>query len=395
MAFSQAETRQRNSFRRGKTVRVLPLFLWAACLELGLLAVGCKKEEESGLPPARIHAITRELAKAAQTATRHTGSGDPKFEYGDKNGGIPDRITIALSLEASELERRRIMVQLIQALNRVATANHLTRGPVTDLGSAVRFQYKAHGIPTHIIYLSAESSPRTPTPSASNAELRRASESSRLAIILDDLGNDRAAAEAIFSLSYPLTISVLPNHAHSVDIAEEAYRRGYQIMLHLPMQSVGKEQPEIQELRPGMPADQIPLIFSQMLETVPNAVGVNNHQGSQATADPSLMAELMPILRNWNMFYVDSRTTAATVAYDAAQQAGVRSAFRNVPFLDDAPEAPAIRKELELAIRGAREKGAAIAIGHPHPETLKVLREVLPQTEGRGVHLVFASDLVH
>jgi hypothetical protein len=217
----------------------------------------------------------------------------------------------------------------------------------------------------------------------------------RLAIILDDLGSDRAAADSIFALPYPLTISVLPNHAHSVEIAEEAHRRGYEVMLHLPMQSVGNETPEAHELHPGMPAEEIPMLFEQMMQSVPNATGVNNHQGSQATANGALMEELMPILQKWNLFYVDSRTTAATVAYDTAQRDGVRSGFRNVPFLDDVAEVSAVRKQLDRALQGAKEKGEAIAIGHPHPATLKALSEVLPQAEARGVHLVYASDLVH
>jgi polysaccharide deacetylase 2 family uncharacterized protein YibQ len=107
------------------------------------------------------------------------------------------------------------------------------------------------------------------------------------------------------------------------------------------------------------------------------------------------MEELMPVLQKWNLFYVDSRTTAATVAYDTAQRLGVRSGFRNVPFLDDVAEVSAVRKQLELAFRGATLKGDAIAIGHPHAATLEALREVLPQAEARGVHLVYASELVH
>jgi polysaccharide deacetylase 2 family uncharacterized protein YibQ len=124
-------------------------------------------------------------------------------------------------------------------------------------------------------------------------------------------------------------------------------------------------------------------------------VGVNNHQGSEATSDPELMSELMPLLRDRKLFYIDSRTTAATVAFDTAQSFGVRSAFRNVPFLDDVAEARAVRKQLELALRGAHEKGEVIAIGHAHPATLQALRDVLPQAKVQGVQLVFASDLVH
>ncbi|GAC1631774.1 MAG: hypothetical protein NVS9B14_04110 [Candidatus Acidiferrum sp.] len=215
----------------------------------------------------------------------------------------------------------------------------------------------------------------------------------RLAIILDDLGSDRAAAEAVFSMPYPLTISVLPNHEHSREIADEAQQRGYQVLLHLPMQSIANETPEKDELRPGMSARQVQTMVDGMIDSIPNAVGVNNHQGSRATSDPVLMRELMPALREKNLFYIDSRTTAETVAFDAAKEAGVPTAFRNVPFLDDVQETSAIRKQLQLAIRGAKEKKAAIAIGHPHAATLEVLREFLPSVRANGVQLVFASDL--
>ena len=217
----------------------------------------------------------------------------------------------------------------------------------------------------------------------------------RLAIILDDFGTDRSVADSVFALPYPLTLSFLPYHANSREIAEEAHRRGYEVMLHLPMQSLGNERPEAQQLHSGMNSSQISEVLSGMLQNVPYAVGVNNHQGSLATTDGPLMADLMVILRDRNLFFIDSRTTPATVAYDAAQNASVRSAFRNVPFLDDVEEVPAIRKQLQLALRDAQEKGEAIAIGHPHPETLRALSEFLPQAEAQGVHLVHASDLVH
>lgn len=140
---------------------------------------------------------------------------------------------------------------------------------------------------------------------------------------------------------------------------------------------------------------EISSLLSSMLNTVPYAVGVNNHQGSLATSDARLMAGLMPALRNHHLFFIDSRTTAASVAYDAAQSAGVPCAFRNVAFLDDIQEFAAIRHQLELAAKDAREKGHAIAIGHPHPGTLRALGEFLPQAEAQGIHLVHASDLVH
>jgi len=217
----------------------------------------------------------------------------------------------------------------------------------------------------------------------------------RLAIILDDVAADPAAVDAIFALHYPLTLSVLPNHPRSAQIAQEAHRRGYQVMLHLPMESLANEAPESQELRLGMPSAEISSVLNAMLSTVPFAAGVNNHQGSLATSDFRLMGDLMPALHSHNLFFIDSRTTAATVAYDAAQSSGVPCAFRNVPFLDDIQEIGAIRRQLEIAAKDAREKGQAIAIGHPHPETLRALSEFLPRAEAQGIHLVHASDLVH
>jgi polysaccharide deacetylase 2 family uncharacterized protein YibQ len=131
-----------------------------------------------------------------------------------------------------------------------------------------------------------------------------------------------------------------------------------------------------------------------MLETVPYAAGVNNHQGSLATADRELMQALMPALRARGLFFIDSRTTAATVAYDAAERSGVRAASRKV-FLDDTQTKEAILAQIELAERDALRDGSAIAIGHPHPATIAALAEAVPRLEARGIRLVFASDLAH
>jgi hypothetical protein len=222
-----------------------------------------------------------------------------------------------------------------------------------------------------------------------------ASHTPRLAIILDDVGTDPAVADQIFALSYPLTLSVLPNHAESTTLAEDAHRRGYEVMLHLPMESQANEAPEAVQLHSGMTSEEISRTLAEMLQSVPHAVGVNNHQGSRATSDGRLMQELMPLLKKRKLFFIDSRTTASTVAFETAQHDGVRSAFRNVPFLDDVQEESAIRQQLQLAVHGAKDKGEAIVICHPHPETLRVLQEELPKIQTLGIELAHASALVH
>jgi hypothetical protein len=345
-------------------------------------AVACKKKESPApIRATQVHTITREMLRAAAGIVREPGHIESKLEFDGRRAGKVDHIRITVSGAPSQSE---VLARLVQALDRVATANGLTPKGADSTG---HIEYSYGGVRTHSVEITARALISTPVPAETG--------STRLAIILDDLGNDRGAAQTIFAMPYPLTISVLPNHPHSVEIAQEAHRRGFQVMLHLPMESMREERPETRELRRGMSAGDVSALVEDLLQVVPDVAGVNNHQGSQSTADSALMDELMPVLREHNLFYVDSRTSAATVAYDTAQRCGVRSGFRNVPFLDDVAEVGAVRKQVQLALRDARKKGDAIAIGHPHAATLQALREILPEANARGVRLVFVSDVVH
>ena len=102
----------------------------------------------------------------------------------------------------------------------------------------------------------------------------------------------------------------------------------------------------------------------------------------------------MPALRERGLFFIDSRTTAATVAYSAAERAGIPAASRKV-FLDDTPQSEAIRAQLKVAAQDAMRHGSAIAIGHPYPATISSLGQDVPALEAGGIRMVFASDLVH
>jgi polysaccharide deacetylase 2 family uncharacterized protein YibQ len=361
------------------------LTLLALVFALTAILGGCKKPGKP-LRARDIHAITREFVAAATSAEIPGLSVRSDLRASDQDPESGDHIDLTIRAAAGEVSQRAVTAQVLQELGGVATRHGLTQDAPAETREGILVRYGRAGFPTHTIHIHSAPAASAQAPTAERA---------RLAIILDDLGNDRAAAETIFALPYPLTISVLPNHAHSVDIAEEAHRRGYQVMLHLPMESVGQGRPEAQELRPGMSRKEVSALVSGFLGAVPDVVGVNNHQGSESTTNAALMGELMPVLRERKLFYIDSRTTAATVAFDAARRAGVPSAFRNAPFLDDVAEVAAVRKQLQAALREARGNGAVIAIGHPHPATLKALRDVLPAANSQGVRLVFASELVH
>jgi len=383
---ARASAETASSLRSSREKRALRVALLIVLLVFFSAIAGCKKSEPGHLIPAKIHSITRELAEAARSAAPVGTQIRIGLQASEKSQEDIDHLDITILETGPDSAARSNIAKIQQALGAVATRHGLTEER-SESREGILFFYLKGGVRTHAVHIRMGAKAAEQTGNAPNGP--------KLAIILDDLGSDRAAAEAIFELPYPLTISVLPNHEHSTEIADEALRRGYQVMLHLPMQAVANEKPEAQELRPGMPAAEVYALVDQFLQNVPGAVGVNNHQGSQATTDPALMRELMPVLREHQLFYVDSRTTAATVAYDTAESSGVRSAFRNVPFLDDVAEVGAVRKQLALALRGAREKGEAVAIGHPHPATLQALREVLPKTQTQGVHLAFVSEFVH
>ncbi len=356
---------------------------------------GCRKKQ---LAPSEIRDITRELVFAAKNATAG------KAEIGMRpevlaqqtsqervQGQLSaDHIYITLAERRPGQADPAALSALERELDRVASRHGLKRAPLAGAPGTVRFEYRLGELRTHAIHIITPLVSRRSEASGP----RGIGASAGLAIIVDDLGYDRTQAEALFALPFPLTLAVLPHLPYSADIAEEAYRRGYQVILHLPMESNSDAKHEASELRRGMTSAEVTWLLARMLETVPHAVGANNHQGSLATADPQLMAATMSALHERDLFFVDSRTTTATVAYDAALRAGVPAASRKI-FLDDIPTREAVLQQLALAVRQARKDGFAIAIGHPHPATLQALEEYLPQLKAHGVGLVFASELVH
>ena len=368
------------------SLRSILFFTLAAVL---FVAAGCKKKP-APLSGQAIRNITREFVFAARNASGGRADVGMQPEYAPRQPGkqaalLADRIYITVPSTKAGSPDRATEDAIEAEMDRVADFHHMDRVARPSAPGVERFDYTKDGRRTQSVQLI------TPLPKAVAAPASVPA-GPQLAIVVDDLGNDRAQADSLFRLSYTLTVSVLPHESNSGEIAEEAHRRGYEVMLHLPMATVAGSKDEAIELHPGMASPDVEKTFVAMLDTVPYAEGVNNHEGSLGTADQKLMDELMPLLRQHDLFFIDSRTTAATVAESAAQAAGVHTARRNV-FLDDEQSVPAIRKQFELAIRDAREKGSALAIGHPHPETLQVLGEMLPQAERQGVRLVFAKDL--
>lgn len=232
-----------------------------------------------------------------------------------------------------------------------------------------------------------------PTSPAPPPEKAPAPARARIAIVIDDLGNDREALERIARWPFAVGGAVLPGLAGSADAARRLAASGKEVLLHLPMEPDG--YPAVQP-GPGVilrsdDDEKIAHTLIDDLATVPGAVGVNNHMGSAATADPRVMRAVVRVLAERGLFLLDSRTSEATVARRVADEAALPAVSRRV-FLDAVPKASAIERAYRELLSTAKREGEAIAIGHPHPATLDLLERELPRLE--GVRLVRVSELV-
>ncbi|HWU56137.1 MAG TPA: divergent polysaccharide deacetylase family protein, partial [Rhizomicrobium sp.] len=202
-----------------------------------------------------------------------------------------------------------------------------------------------------------------------------------IAICIDDLGEDLAGTEKAMALPKEVALSFLPFADATPFLAQRAAKRDHLVLAHVPMQALNGKDPGAMGLKPGMAADEIARRLGWNLARVPGLVGINNHEGSRFTADAAALAPVMATLRARHLFFFDSRTGPQSAVAAAARAAGVRTAARDV-FLDDDPRAPAISAELEMLARQAKRNGVAIAIGHPHDVTLRLLAQWLAQDHG-------------
>jgi len=217
-----------------------------------------------------------------------------------------------------------------------------------------------------------------------------------IAIIIDDLGTKRELGKRIVNLPGPVACAFMPYGRYTDALARKAHTQHKEVMLHLPMQAVedapamlGKGVLTLDMTRPRFRAT-----LARDLAAVPHISGLNNHMGSLLTRHPGTMAWLMEALvKRGDLFFVDSRTTSATVAEQLALEYGIPNTARNV-FLDNVPTRQAVRVQLQKLIAIAKREGTALGIGHPYPGTVAVLAEELGKLEQQGVRLLPVSRLI-
>ena len=213
-----------------------------------------------------------------------------------------------------------------------------------------------------------------------------------MAVVIDDCGQWLDTERAFLALPIPLTLAVLPHVRYSAQIAQDAAAAGKGVMLHLPMQPANRDTAGRGEITTAMTDAQVTAQTEDDIAQVPGAAGVNNHEGSKATADARVMRDVIGVIKAHGLFFIDSRTSAQSVAAQAAQDAGVPQASRSV-FLDDRADRAYTEQMLERAVEAARRNGSAIAIGHPKATTLAALRDTFAKMQAEGARFVLASEL--
>lgn len=214
-----------------------------------------------------------------------------------------------------------------------------------------------------------------------------------LALIVDDCGQWIATERGFVALEIPLTMSVLPDVPYTKVISAEASDAGKGVMLHLPMETLSGLNPGPGKVTTEMSDSQIVTQVQDDLADVPLARGVNNHEGSKASADERVMRAVIGVLADRGLFFIDSRTNPASVGEQTARALGVPTAARDV-FLDNRADVAYSEAQLSQAAAIAQRTGSAIAIGHPRPTTLAAVKEMIPKLQTLGIRFVLAQDLV-
>lgn len=202
-----------------------------------------------------------------------------------------------------------------------------------------------------------------------------------IAICIDDLGEDIAGTDKAMALPRAVALSFLPYPDTTPFLATAAAKRGHMILAHVPMQAFSARDPGPMALKPGMTTEEITRRLAWNLDRVPGIAGINNHEGSRFTADAAGLAPVMAMLKARGLFFLDSRTSGASQGEMAARAAGVPTVGRDI-FLDDDQSEAAVKAQLDALAREARRSGVAIAIGHPHDVTLRLLAAWLVQDHG-------------
>lgn len=239
------------------------------------------------------------------------------------------------------------------------------------------------------VEIAVPTAPAVPTEPPTNYQ-------AKVVIIIDDMGYSIDKVREIIDFGVPITVAVIPFLSHSTDTAFEAGANGLELLLHLPMEpsNLADNNPGKGALLTNMSSAELRSNILKGLREVPGAVGINNHMGSRFTENSEKMSIVVDVVKEKDLFFIDSRTSSKSVAENVAREAGLKTIERNI-FLDNEQDEDYIRGQIERLKKIALKKGVAVAIGHPYKETLKVLKEDVGRFKEEGIELVRLKEVIY
>ena len=216
-----------------------------------------------------------------------------------------------------------------------------------------------------------------------------------IVLVIDDFGyrNDNIS-DGFLNLSIPITCAIIPGHTASKKFAEKAVSYGKEVIIHMPMESENYSPGEDEyKLLTSMTSELLENKLIQAFESLPEAIGMNNHQGSKATSDRKTMTVLASVLKDRGKYFIDSRTSSLTIGEKTMISFGVPTARRNI-FLDNNNDLDKIEEQMNKLANSAKKNGVAVGLGHARKNTLSVIEKVVPGLLDKGFVFQFASQVV-
>ena len=216
-----------------------------------------------------------------------------------------------------------------------------------------------------------------------------------IVLVIDDFGyrNDNIS-DGFLNLSIPITCAIIPGHTASKKFAEKAVSYGKEVIIHMPMESENYSPGEDEyKLLTSMTSELLENKLIQAFESLPEAIGMNNHQGSKATSDSKTMTVLASVLKDRGKYFIDSRTSSLTIGEKTMISFGVPTARRNI-FLDNNNDLDKIEEQMNKLANSAKKNGVAVGLGHARKNTLSVLEKIVPDLLDKGFVFQFASQIV-
>ncbi|MEW6455679.1 MAG: divergent polysaccharide deacetylase family protein [Acidobacteriota bacterium] len=218
----------------------------------------------------------------------------------------------------------------------------------------------------------------------------------KLAIIIDDIGFSIEPVYSLLEIKEPITFSILPFQRYSEKVANLLKENNKEIMLHLPMESnnfKGDSENDNGTILMSMDEFEISNLVEKAINSIPYTKGVNNHKGSKITENENSMRIILRVIKEKNLFFIDSKTSSYSIANQIAVEMGIPSLSSDL-FIDNIQTEDHIKSQIFKVVEIAKKKKKAIGIGHPYETTINVLKEILPKIKDYGITLIFVSDLL-